>query len=260
MITVNGHLHIAAELCHNMGKVINSSLQYLDGPNSRGSELTFSFKVMKQLIKGFRKLHFIGPAITVFGSARFPENNTYYKWAYDIGKEISNMGFTTMTGGGPGIMEAANRGAFENGGYSVGCSIVLPREQVENPYMHKSVVFDFFFVRKVLLLKYSYAFIVMPGGFGTLDELFETLTLIQTAVLHEFPVVVFGIDYFKEVLTLVDRMIEEKTISPSDKELILFTDNTEQGMAHVRKYIKDNYTVKVKRPLWWLGEKTLRTT
>ena len=161
-----------------LSKVIDSETQYLDGPNSRGSEFTFIFRVMMQLLKGFRKLHFVGPCITVFGSARTEECNEDYKLAMGVGKEIAKMGFTTMTGGGPGIMETANRGAFENGGFSVGCTIKLPEEQSFNKFMNKFVSLDYFFVRKVLLLKYSYAFIVMPGGFGTLDELFETATLI----------------------------------------------------------------------------------
>ena len=137
---------------------------YLDGPKSRGYELGFAFRVFKQFIKGFRTLHFVGPCITVFGSARFQSDNEYYKQAEEFGKRIAAMGFTTMTGGGPGIMEAANKGAFENGGLSVGCNIQLPFEQHVNPYVHKSVTFEHFFVRKVLLIKYSYAFIILQIG------------------------------------------------------------------------------------------------
>ena len=147
---------------------------YLDGPKSRGFELSFAFRVFWQFIRGFRKLHFIGPCITVFGSARFKEDHKFYIAAREFGKRISELGFVTMTGGGPGIMEAANRGAFENGGISVGCNVQLPFEQHPNPYMNKWITFEHFFVRKVLLIKYSYAFIIMPGGFGTMDEFFET--------------------------------------------------------------------------------------
>lgn len=237
-------------------KIINPKIQYLEGPNSRGDELLFSFKVFWQMLNGFRKLHFIGPCVTVFGSARFPEDHEDYKKAREIGRLISELGLTVMTGGGPGIMEAANRGAYESGGYSVGCSIKLPAEQTENPYMHKSVHLDYFFVRKVLLLKYSYAFVVMPGGFGTLDELFETLTLIQTGILGNFPVVVIDKKYFKEVINMVDNMMTEKTISPQDRELVLFTDDTEEGVRHIKKFICDNYDVRLKKnkPHWWLGE------
>src|SRR5581483_2406870 len=153
---------------------------YLEGPKSRRYELAFAWRVFRQFIKGFRTLHFVGPCITVFGSARFKEDHVYYEKAREMGRQIAAMGFTTMTGGGPGIMEAANRGAFENGGSSVGCNIQLPFEQKPNPYVNKSITFEHFFVRKVLMVKYSYAFIIMPGGFGTMDEFFETLTLVQT--------------------------------------------------------------------------------
>src|SRR5206468_12044747 len=149
---------------------------FLDGPKSRGYELGFAFRVFWQFLKGFRTLHFIGPCITVFGSARYKEDNIYYAKAREFGKRIALGVFTTLTGGGPGIMEAANRGAFENGGKSIGCNIRLPFEQKPNPYVSRSITFEHFFVRKVLMVKYSYAFIIMPGGFGTMDEFFETLT------------------------------------------------------------------------------------
>jgi len=165
---------------------------YLDGPKSRGFELSFAFRVFWQFIRGFRNLHFIGPCITVFGSSRFKEGHKFYSAAREFGKKISELGFVTMTGGGPGIMEAANRGAFENGGISVGCNIQLPFEQKPNPYMNRSITFEHFFVRKVLLVKYSYAFVILPGGFGTMDEFFETLTLIQTKTITQFPMVLFG--------------------------------------------------------------------
>ncbi|MFZ1524337.1 MAG: TIGR00730 family Rossman fold protein [Saprospiraceae bacterium] len=233
-------------------RIINSEEQFLSGPNSRGKELVFLFKVFFQFIRGFRKLHFIGPCITVFGSARFDENNIFYKQARELGGLLSEMGFVVMTGGGPGIMEAANRGAFERGGVSVGCTIKLPREQESNPYMTRVVDFDYFFVRKVLLTKYSYAFVVMPGGFGTLDELFETLTLIQTGTVHQFPVVIMGKEYYKDVHEMIHKMIEEKTISPNDHHLIKFTDDPAEAIEHIRHYIRKNY--KVLRKAWWLGE------
>lgn len=175
----------------------------------------------------------------------------------ELAKVLSKMGFTIMTGGGPGIMEAANRGAFENGGRSVGCTIKLPKEQKHNPYMNTWIDFDFFFVRKVLLLKYSYAFIVMPGGFGTLDELFETATLIQTAVLQNFPIVVMGKEYYKDIENLITVMESNKAISPGDSELILFTDDNNDAVNHIKKYIQTNYKVRAKKrkPLWFLGER-----
>ena len=161
----------------------------LEGPSNRLNELWFTLKVAYHFIRGFRKLHFIGPCVTVFGSARFQPDNPYYRQAEEVGKTLAEMGFTVMTGGGPGIMEAANKGAYLNNGYSIGCNIVLPKEQKPNPYLHKWVNIPYFFVRKFLLLKYSYAFVVMPGGIGTLDELFESLTLIQTRMIQHFPVV-----------------------------------------------------------------------
>lgn len=229
---------------------------YLEGPKSRMNELWFSFEIFFQFLKGFRKLHFVGPCITVFGSARFKEGEPYYQLAYNVGKMISQMGFTTMTGGGPGIMEAANRGAYENNGYSVGCNIELPFEQLPNPFMHTWVNIKYFFVRKFLLLKYSYAFVVLPGGWGTMDEMFETLTLIQTAVIQNFPIVVMGKDYYQDLFNYLDFMVEQRTISPSDLLLIKFTDNFADAEEHIMKYISTNYKVTVrKKPIWWLLEK-----
>ena len=174
-------------------------LPFLEGPRNRLHELWFTFKVQYHFIRAFRKLHFIGPCVTVFGSARFTEDNPYYQQAREVGKALSEIGFTVMTGGGPGIMEAANRGAFENEGFSVGCNIILPQEQKPNAYLHKWINIPYFFIRKFILLKYSYAFVVMPGGMGTLDELFESLTLIQTQMIQNFPVILFGREYHREL-------------------------------------------------------------
>ncbi len=238
-------------------KILNpSEYEYLEGPKSRTSELKFAFQVFFQFIKGFRCLHFLGPCITVFGSARFKEGHLYYEKARAVGKAIANVGFTTMTGGGPGIMEAANRGAFENGGKSVGVNIQLPHEQFANLYLHRSVTLKFFFVRKVLLLKYSYAFIVLPGGWGTMDEMFETLTLVQTGVIHNFPVVLIGKDYYQDLMNYLHFMEAQKTISTEDLKLVKLTDDIDEAMIHISKYITDNYQIKKKmrRRLWWLLE------
>ena len=167
----------------------------LEGPHSRLSELRLLLMALRDFVTGFRGLHFVGPCVTVFGSARTPETHPVYALARQVGAGLTRLGFTVMTGGGPGIMEAANRGAREAGGRSVGCAIRLPHEQSVNRYMDRVVVCDHFFVRKTLLLKYSYAFVVMPGGMGTLDELFEALTLIQTGKIDHFPVVLMGVDY-----------------------------------------------------------------
>jgi uncharacterized protein (TIGR00730 family) len=227
---------------------------YLDGPKPRMNEFFFAWDIFWQFIKGFRTLHFVGPCITVFGSARFKEGDRYYEAARVFGKRISDLGFTTMTGGGPGIMEAANRGAFENGGVSVGCNIKLPFEQQPNPYMQKWLKFDYFFIRKVLLVKYSYAFIIMPGGFGTMDEFFETLTLIQTKVVTDFPVVLFGKEYFKPLLEAIDSMSEMGTISANDKKLLFVTDDIDEAMQYIQAYIAKNFIVKKRKRLWWLLE------
>jgi uncharacterized protein (TIGR00730 family) len=228
---------------------------YLEGPKSRGYELNFAFRVFRQFIKGFRNLHFVGPCITVFGSARFKEDHFFYNSAREFGKRISELGFTTMTGGGPGIMEAANRGAFENGGMSVGCNIQLPFEQQPNPYMHKSITFEHFFVRKVLLIKYSYAFIIMPGGFGTMDELFETLTLVQTKSITQFPIVLFGKEFYKPLIDLISWMADKGTITKEDLNLVLLTDDVDEAMAHIHGYIQKNYKIKKRKRYWSLFEK-----
>ena len=229
---------------------------YLEGPQSRRFELRFAFKVFWQIIKGNRSLYFVGPCITVFGSARFKEDNPHYAAAREFGKRISGIGFTVMTGGGPGIMEAANRGAFEHGGASVGCNIRLPFEQLPNRYMHKCITFDYFFIRKGMMLKYSYAFIVMPGGFGTMDEFFSTLTLIQTKWITQFPMVLFGIEFYRPLMDTIEMMKREGTISEEDLSLVKFTDNIDEAMAHINSYLSKNYEIEKKRkPYWWLLEK-----
>lgn len=228
---------------------------YLDGPKSRGYELRFAWKVFYEMLTAIRKLHFVGPCITVFGSARFKEDHQYYICAREFGKRIAEIGFTTMTGGGPGIMEAANRGAFENGGMSVGCNIKLPFEQSANKYLHREMTFEYFFTRKTMLIKYSYAFVIMPGGFGTLDELFETLTLIQTKTITGFPVVLFGKDYYQPIVEVMQTMLQAGTISKEDLDLVLLTDEIDEAMGHIRKYIQTNYKIKPRKRQWWLFEK-----
>lgn len=229
---------------------------YLDGPKSRSSEFMFALRVMADLIRGFRKLHFIGPCITIFGSARFTEGHRYYTLARQAGAVVAKSGFTTMTGGGPGIMEAANRGAFEAGGRSVGCNIILPFEQEPNKYMHTWVTMRYFFIRKTLLLKYSYAFIVMPGGWGTMDELFETLTLIQTGTIHNFPVVLIGTEYYGQLWKYIEFMAEQKTISADDLRFVLLTDDLDEAMSHIKNYVSTNYRIRKRnKPLWWLFER-----
>src|SRR6185503_8572994 len=172
-----------------------SEIVFLDGPHSRWTELKFTLRTMLELIRGFRALHFIAPCITIFGSARFKEDHPYYELTRNAAAAFAKLGFTILTGGGPGLMEAANRGAKDVGGRSVGCNIRLSAEQKPNEYLDKWVNIRYFFVRKTLMIKYSYAFIVLPGGFGTMDEFFEALTLIQTKKITEFPVIIFCRDF-----------------------------------------------------------------
>ena len=228
---------------------------YLEGPRSRSYELGFAFRVFKQFINGFRTLHFVGPCVTVFGSARVKEDNSWYINAREIGKRISELGLTVMTGGGPGIMEAANRGAFENGGMSVGCNIQLPFEQKANKYMQRFITFEHFFVRKVLLVKYSYAFIIMPGGFGTMDEFYETLTLVQTKSISQFPIVLFGKEYYRPLIENIEWMVKQNTVAKEDMNLVLLTDSVDEAMNHIRTYISTNYKIKPRKRLWWLLER-----
>ena len=229
---------------------------FLKGPRNRLKELWFTFKVQFQFIKAFRKLHFIGPCVTVFGSARFKADNLFYQQAEKIGAALANMGFTVMTGGGPGIMEAANKGAYEAEGYSVGCNILLPMEQKPNAYLHKWVDIPYFFVRKFILVKYSYAFVVLPGGIGTLDELFEALTLIQTKMIKNFPVVLFGKEYHKELYEHIQLMAHNESISKEDMDLLFITDSVEEMTEHLRVHAIKKFAL-VKKPYskrWWFGE------
>lgn len=208
---------------------------FLDGPHSRWKEFKFTIKTMFELVKGFRALHFIGPCVTVFGSARFQEDHPYYETTRNLSAAISRLGFTIITGGGPGLMEAANRGAKEAGGRSVGCNILLPAEQKPNPYLDKWINIKYFFVRKVLLVKYSYAFVVMPGGYGTLDEYFEALTLIQTHKIKDFPIIIFGREYHRDLLEHIDQMKKDKTIDPCDTHLFLVTDDIDEAVKLIRE-------------------------
>ncbi|MEO6694202.1 MAG: TIGR00730 family Rossman fold protein [Ignavibacteria bacterium] len=221
---------------------------FLEGPRSRLEEIKFLFEVMFEFIKGFRAFHFIGPCVTVFGSARIPNQHKFYEMAHAVGAGLSRIGFTVMTGGGPGIMEAANKGAKEEGGRSVGCNIELPFEQDPNPYMDKWVSFKYFFVRKTVLMKYSYAFVVLPGGAGTMDELFEALTLIQTKKISNFPVVIMGKEYWKNLTELLDDFVLNKTISEDDLKLFLLTDSVDEAVEHIRNNTIEKYNL-VKRKI-----------
>ena len=214
---------------------IREDLELLIGPRSRTAEFFRVLRIMREFIRGFRALHFLGPCVTVFGSARFTEEHRYYDLTRRLIGRIAEQGFTILTGGGPGLMEAANRGAKEAGGRSVGCNIVLPQEQKPNPYLDQVVTFRYFFVRKVMLVKYSEAFIIAPGGFGTMDEAFEAATLIQTGKISNFPVVFIGCDYWQPLFDfLKKRMLSEQAISPGDFQRLFLTDSVDEVLAILR--------------------------
>jgi uncharacterized protein (TIGR00730 family) len=210
------------------------------------------------MIRGFRSFHFAGPCVSVFGSARFEEGHGYYALAREVGARLATAGFTVMTGGGPGIMEAANRGAKEAGGVSLGCNIKLPVEQLPNPYLDRWITFDHFFVRKLMLVKYSYAFIALPGGFGTLDEIFETATLTQTGKIRDFPLVLMGTDFWHPLLEFFrDRLVAARTINLADCERILVTDSAEEAVGAVTDVAMQRFGLTygpAARRRWWLWE------
>jgi uncharacterized protein (TIGR00730 family) len=232
----------------------------LEGPHSRWKELRLLTNVMFEFIRGFRALHFAGPCVTVFGSARFKEGSPYYEQAREMGKRIVGLGFTVMTGGGPGIMEGANRGAHEAGGRSVACNIKLPMEQKPNPYLDKFVTLEHFFVRKVMLFKYSYAFVAMPGGAGTMDEFFEAVTLMQTKKLKNFPVILWGTDYWGPLLSFFMDMVKLGTIDASELNMLLVTDSMDEAIAHLQSHAAEAYHLRKRqmpRPSPLFGERAI---
>lgn len=207
---------------------------FLEGPRSRGFELVRALRIFAELIRGFRALHFVGPCVTVFGSARFGEGHPAYALGRAVGQELARVGFTVMTGGGPGVMEAACRGAKEAGGRAVGCNIELPHEQL-NPFLDRHVTFRYFFVRKLMLVKYAYAFIVLPGGFGTLDELFEIATLVQTGKVKDFPVVLMGSEYWAPLVAQLRSMVTAGALSGPDLAHVTLVDSPAQAASLARE-------------------------
>ena len=257
---MTGDMELRAPRRRRWGKVSTNpdERRFLAGPQPRLRELVWALRIFVEFIHGFRALHFVGPCVTVFGSARFPETHRYYEMARRVGAQLARDGFTVMTGGGPGIMEAANRGAKEAGGRSIGCNIELPQEQKPNAYVDRWVTFRHFFVRKVMLVKYSYAFIAMPGGFGTLDEVTEAATLVQTHKIAGFPIVLMGVDFWKPLLDFMRAtLIKEGTIDPVDVDEFFVTDSPEDAAAHVRNIALQSfgltYEPRMKRR-WFLGE------
>jgi uncharacterized protein (TIGR00730 family) len=233
-------------------------LGLLSGPGWRSTELLRAGRIFWEFIRGFRALHFVGPCVTVFGSARFGAQHPYYQLARRMGAGLAEAGFTVMTGGGPGIMEAANRGAKDVGGRSIGCNIKLPVEQKPNPFLDRWIEFQHFFVRKVMLVKYSYAFVAMPGGFGTLDEIFETAMLIQTAKIKQFPLVLMGVDYYKPLLGFLQSTLQgSHAIDPEDLLRIHLTDSVDDAVELIRYQAVHQFGLtktRVPRRRWYLGE------
>jgi uncharacterized protein (TIGR00730 family) len=236
--------------------------RFLGGPQPRGFELVRAFRIFWEFVHGFRRMHFLGPCVTVFGSARFGEEHSYYRTAREIGMRLAQAGFAVMTGGGPGVMEAANRGARDVGGRSIGCNIRLPREQHPNPYLDHWITFRYFFVRKVMLVKYSYAFVALPGGLGTLDEIFETATLIQTGKISNFPLVLIGTEYWEPLVAFMrDRLVAERTIDPEDLNRILITDSPAEAVDEITDLATRRFNLSygaVARPRWYFGERSGR--
>lgn len=236
---------------------------FFSGPRPRSSELWWAIRVFIEFIRSFRMLHFAGPCVTVFGSARYPDGHPYYELGQKVGAALADLGFTVMTGGGPGLMEAASRGAKEAGGHTVGSNIELPHEQAPNPYLDTFLNFHHFFARKVVLVKYSYAFVVLPGGFGTLDEAFEAATLVQTGKINDFPVVFIDTAFWGPLRTFIeDKLLAEGTISQVDMDRLLFTDSIEEAMECIKQAAINRFGMTygqpppqhVPRRRWWMWE------
>jgi uncharacterized protein (TIGR00730 family) len=218
--------------------------RFLSGPRSRMADGIELSRIAWDFLRGFRILHSIGPCVTVFGSARFAEGHPYYRLARETGSALARAGFTVMTGGGPGIMEAANRGAWESGGTSVGVNIDLPHEQRPNRYLDIWASFRYFHVRKVMLIKYSCAFVVLPGGFGTMDEIYDTTTLIQTGKIASFPVVIMGRAFWAPLMAFMnDRMLAEGTIDDEDLERIAVTDSPNEATEIILSIATERFGV-----------------
>ena len=248
----------AGDWKRNAAAAAPAETKFLQGPAPRKLELRQAVKIFRELVYGFRKLHFVGPCVTVFGSARFDAGHRYYDMAREVGRLLAKSGFTTMTGGGPGIMEAANLGAKEAGGRSVGCNIVLPHEQKPNPYVDSWIDFEYFFVRKLMLVKYSYAFVVMPGGLGTMDELFEVATLIQTGKVQNFPLALMGTDYWRPLIDQLRLMVTEKTIDALDLDQLIVSDDPGEVVSGITDIAMKRFGLTYGpqcKPQWWLGER-----
>ncbi len=227
----------------------SSDRTLIEGPNRRVEDIRMLSSIVLEFVKGFRALYNVGPCATFFGSARFKNDHRYYELARETARLVSLSGLTIMTGGGPGIMEAANRGAKEVRGRSVACNITLPHEQHPNPYLDSFVEFNHFFVRKVMLLRYSYAFVIFPGGFGTLDEVFETITLVQTKKIHDFPIILMGTDFWAPMKDFIfNTLLKNRTISEEDLKMLYFTDDPKDALECILSCTEKHFGLKNKIP------------
>lgn len=240
-------MHIENELLHmSEDERIREAITPKDWNEIKSHDSWSVFKIMSELVDGFEKMSRIGPCATIFGSARSAPNSKYYKLAEEIGYNLTKKGFGVISGGGPGIMEAANKGAHFGGGKSVGLNIVLPHEQFSNPFIDpdKLITFDYFFVRKLMFMKYSQGYIVLPGGFGTLDELFEAITLIQTHKLVRFPIVMVGTEYWGGLVEWIKaRMVADKNINPEDLNIFTLVDDAQSAVSVIEEYY-NRYALK----------------
>lgn len=219
-------------------EALSEERRFLRGPQKFRKEIIRTFRIMREYTRAFHAFRDVRNCVTIFGSARFPEGHKYYRLGYDMGKLLAQNGYTVMTGGGPGIMEAAVRGAKEVNGSTVGCNIWIPEEQKPNSYLDKWITFRYFFVRKVMLTKYSSGFIALPGGFGTLDEFFEMATLIQTKKIAHFPLILMGVDYWQPLVDfMMNTLITHKTIDMEDINKLYISDSPQEVLEHIM-YIK----------------------
>ena len=215
---------------------------FLKGRQGRGEDLESAVRYFLEFLKGFEFMEAGGPCVTIFGSARFKEGHPHYELARELGGALARAGYSVMTGGGPGIMEAANRGAKEAGGLSIGCNITLPLEQKPNPYVDRFIEFEHFFVRKVMLVKYSTAFVALPGGFGTLDEVFEVVTLTQTGKVEGFPIVCMGNQFWQKLTDFMrDTLLKEGTIGRNDLEIIKHADTVSEAVDIIKNHNHDSF-------------------
>lgn len=222
-------------------QVVGAESEFLAGGHGHAENTESAVRIFLEFLRGFEFLNVDFPMVTVFGSARFAEDHPHYLLARKMGRTLAEAGFAVMTGGGPGIMEAANRGAQEGGSLSIGANIHLPHEQEPNPYLDKVMTFEHFFVRKVMMVKYSRAFVIMPGGFGTLDELFEAITLIQTGKMDPFPIILMGTEFWGPMVEFfLERLVAEGTIGADDMELVQITDSCEDAVALIQASHKGN--------------------